>query len=533
MTFLAKERGCTSPNVYRKAPDGGWGWAVALAFFFVEAFTYGIIKSFGIFFNDLISYFEETNSRVSWILSISVFVMTFTAPLSSVLSNHFGHRPVVMFGGFLVSLGMITASFAHSIVEMYFTIGLISGLGYCLTFLPTVTILSQYFDKRRSLVMPIASTGECIAVFTFAPAFSALKDQIGWRHCLLVVGALQLNISVCGALLRPIVIKEEEIVKEPQLGIPETKYMLENEQTHTSIDSVDSGVDSLSTSLVNIPHSITTKEDEKKPIREHTQMLPKVSDPKPESKTALLDFSVLRDSGFICYSLFGLFATLGFFAPQLYIIPLSISRGLEKDRSAYMLSAMAIAEICGRIFIGWIMDKEPIRKIYIELICVLLLCVPLIIFPFASGFWSLIICCIMFGFMFGTVAAIHIPMLAEEDVMGIEKMSSAAGVYVFIQSFAGLAGPPLGGVVVDWTGNYGSAFHCCVAGIAIGAVFLALVRPSKMGLFRSKKSQCFEASALKKEQWYLKTTQEEPDDFLEIDIKKADDCSNTGTESRV
>ncbi len=37
------------------------------------------------------------------------------------------------------------------------------------------------------------------------------------------------------------------------------------------------------------------------------------------------------------------------------------------------------------------------------------------------------------------------PMLAEDDVVGIQRMPLAVGVYVCIQSFAGLAGPPLGG----------------------------------------------------------------------------------------
>lgn len=44
-----------------------------------------------------------------------------------------------------------------------------TGLGYCFSFLPTVTILSQYFDKKRSVVTAVASTGECFAMFAFAP----------------------------------------------------------------------------------------------------------------------------------------------------------------------------------------------------------------------------------------------------------------------------------------------------------------------------------------------------------------------------
>lgn len=50
-----------------------------------------------------------------------------------------------------------------------------AGLGYCLTFLPTVTILSQYFARRRSLVTALASTGESLSMFALAPGERALE----------------------------------------------------------------------------------------------------------------------------------------------------------------------------------------------------------------------------------------------------------------------------------------------------------------------------------------------------------------------
>nr|XP_021156033.1 monocarboxylate transporter 7 [Columba livia] len=496
MTVKAVKMPCTAPNVYTKVPDGGWGWTVAFAFFFVEALTYGIIKSFGVFFNDLMESFDETNSRISWIISICVFVQTFTAPLSTVLSNRFGHRLVVMAGGVLISTGMVIASFARTVVDMYVTIGVISGLGYCLSFLPTVTILSQYFDKRRSLVTAVASTGECFAVFSFAPG--------------------TLSIVICGALLRPIVIKEQEEVKaQPPEEPTETKYMLENEQTRTSIESIDSGVE-ITTSPSNVPGNTKAEPKSEEP-KENVQVLVENNSTPPEPKTKLLDFSVMRDYSFICYAFFGLFATLGFFAPSLYIIPLSLSLGIGKDHSAYILSAMAIAEVFGRISAGWVLNKKPIRKIYIELICVVLLSVALFAFPFASEFWGLMTCSIFFGFMLGTVAGTHIPLLAEDDVVGIAKMSSAAGVYVFIQSLAGLAGPPLAGVLVDTTQNYSSAFYSCAAGMVLGAVFLSLVRPCKAGLCRRQDSAAEVAPDL-------------PEDFIEMDIGKAEN-SGKGCDS--
>ncbi|XP_029338932.1 monocarboxylate transporter 7 isoform X1 [Mus caroli] len=505
---------CARANVYTQVPDGGWGWAVAVSFFFVEVFTYGIIKSFGVFFNDLMDSFDESNSKISWIISICVFVLTFTAPLSTVLSNRFGHRLVVMAGGLLISLGMIAASFSQRVYHMYISIGIISGLGYCFSFLPTVTILSQYFDKRRSVVTAVASTGECFAVFAFAPAITALKEHIGWRYSLLFVGLLQLNIMVCGALLRPIIIQgpgqsPKAVTLEPRR---EVQYMLENEKTRTSIDSIDSGVE-LTTSPKNVPSEAKTEQETR---AEQQQTL--VTSPKhSQMKAPLLDFSVLKEKSFICYALFGLFATLGFFAPSLYIIPLGISLGIDPDRAAFLLSTMAIAEVFGRIGAGFVLNREPIRKIYIELICVILLTVSLFAFTFATEFWGLMLCSVFFGSMVGTIGGTHIPMLAEDDVVGIEKMSSAAGVYVFIQSISGLAGPPLAGLLVDQSKIYSRAFYSCAAGMCLAAVCLALVRPCKKGLCQNSHS-----GENQTDRQHGKALQDIPEDFLEMDLGKCE-----------
>lgn len=257
------------------------------------------------------------------------------------------------------------------------------------------------------------------------------------------MGLLQLNIVACGALLRPIIIRGPGSPKiTGQENPKEVQYMLENEKTRTSIDSIDSGVE-LTTSPKNVPSHASVELEPKADVQQ--QILERTPSEQKDKKVPLLDFSILKDKSFICYALFGLFATLGFFAPSLYLIPLGISLGIEKDRAAFLLSTLAIAEVFGRIGAGMVLNRQPIRKIYIELICVILLTVSLFAFPFATEFWGLMSCSIFFGVMVGTVAGTHIPLLSEDDVVGIEKMPSAAGVYVFIQSIAALGGPPLAG----------------------------------------------------------------------------------------
>ncbi|XP_053193674.1 solute carrier family 16 member 6b isoform X2 [Scomber japonicus] len=494
--------------------------------------------------------FGESNSRVSWVISICVFTFTFTAPLSTLLSNRFGYRPVVMMGGFLISLGTITSAFTSSINEMYITIGIISGLGYCLTFLPTVTILAQYFSRRRALVTSVASSGESFAIFAFAPAFTTLKEHIGWRYCLVVLGIIQASVIGCGLLLRPIIIqpvpvKEEEEADKQSLSLKKLAavYELENEQTRTSINSgvsqgsEDSGVTCLSTSNGDLrtagaePKALMEWEVQDKEGQEPSAPTPPSSlmekdegcieeaeaeaGPLQPSRPKLLDFSVLKDSVFIWYSLFGLFATLGFFAPQLYIIELSKSRGVENSMASYMLSVMAVAEIFGRLSIGVVLNKVCFRKTLVLLGCVVLLCLVLVAFTIVWEFWGLVVCCALYGYFMGTVGSTHIPMLAEEDVVGIQKMSSSVGVYVFIQSFAGLAGPPLGGVLVDATGNYGAAFYSCAAGMGLSAICLAMVGPAKSGMCQRQSREEEKGERAEEENMCQDVEQT---DFLDVDL---------------
>ena len=255
---------------------------------------------------------------------------------------------------------------------------------------------------------------------------------------MVVIGLLQGTIVMCGALLRPIIIKPSPSDKSSKEQLKskqeDAKQNLDQEQLHGSVSSGDSGVQSVEDPEVG--GQIMEKEEKK-------ALSPKPND-KP-GRPKLLDLSVLKEGSFLCYSAFGLFATLGFFAPQLYVVELNVSQGVDRDKAAYSLSIMAIAEILGRLSIGWMMSWRRLRKIYVLLTCVLLLCLVLVLFTLVSGFWPVAVCCMLYGFLLGNVASTHIPMLAEDDVVGIQRMASAAGVYVCIQSFAGLAGPPLGG----------------------------------------------------------------------------------------
>lgn len=48
-------------------------------------------------------------------------------PISSVLVNKYGSRPVMIVGGILSGSGLIAASFCNTVQELYFSVGVIGG----------------------------------------------------------------------------------------------------------------------------------------------------------------------------------------------------------------------------------------------------------------------------------------------------------------------------------------------------------------------------------------------------------------------
>lgn len=289
-----------------------------------------------------------------------------------------------------------------------------------------------------------------------------------------VIGALQSVIIVCGALLRPIIIKPR-MPQSPNIDTSSPKE-LEALKKQENVDSLVLENFEMTNGVLSLKDTCTPEENTSldKEARLETAPNSREKSKEPETEkhnkddektmyqeegcnsgctkqsaanSRLLDFSILKDCSFILYSLFGLFATLGFFAPPLYIIELSVNRGVEREKATYMLSIMAVAEIFGRFVIGWVLSQNVFktRKLLVLLMCVVMMTVDLVGFTLVTNFYTLGLCCAVYGFFMGTLACTHIPMLAEDEVVGVERMSSAAGVYVFIQSFAGLGGPPLGG----------------------------------------------------------------------------------------
>ena len=71
-------------------------------------------------------------------------------------------------------------------------------------YLPSVVIITTYFEKRLSLASGVAACGAGVGTFTFAPIMHLLDDRYGWEYTLMGLGLTMLLCLPLGALCRPL-----------------------------------------------------------------------------------------------------------------------------------------------------------------------------------------------------------------------------------------------------------------------------------------------------------------------------------------
>ncbi|XP_067914263.1 monocarboxylate transporter 4-like [Heterodontus francisci] len=397
-----------------KAPDGGWGWAILLGCFVITGFSYAFPKAVSVFFKELIKEFHVGYSDTAWISSILLAMLYGTGPLCSILVNRFGCRPVMMMGGLFAAAGMVLSSLCTSIIQIYMTAGVITGLGLALNFQPSLIMLNRYFDKRRPLANGLSAAGSPVFLCCLSPLGQYLSKVYGWRGGFLILGGLLLNCCACAALMRPLEASPKE-----------------------------------------------AKEIEQK---KKTQV---------EKKKRLLDFTVFKDRGFLIYTVAASIMVFGLFVPPVFIVNYAKDIGVPDTDAAFLLTILGFVDIFARPLSGILAGLKPVRPrcVYLFSFAMIFNGITDLGGSFARDYVGLTIFCIFFGMSYGMVGALQFEVLMA--IVGTQKFSSAIGLVLLIEAMAVLVGPPGAGKLFDFTKNFKYVFYLAGSEVVLSALVLA------------------------------------------------------------
>ncbi|KAH3799815.1 monocarboxylate transporter 4-like [Dreissena polymorpha] len=211
-----------------KAPDGGWGWCVVLGALIMRTVIGGFGRSHGLFYLRFKDRYGGTATETALVTSLTGFVRMASGPFVSVLSGRFSCRLITAIGTVVLMAGVVMTGYSPNLLFLYFSYGLVAGLGRSLAMTPCPILLGYYFDKRRSLAFGIASAGFSIGGFAITPLIELLFQEYGYSGAFLILTAFTMNIFVAAVLFRPLQAdsKRGKCSKQTQVDSDEAKQAL-------------------------------------------------------------------------------------------------------------------------------------------------------------------------------------------------------------------------------------------------------------------------------------------------------------------
>jgi MFS family permease len=203
------------------------GW-VAVGCAFVSMFIcFGVVYSFGVFFNPMSSEFDTGSGATSALFSITTFIFFTGGIFSGMAVDRFGPKPVLIFGGFFMGLGLFLTSLVNSLWVGYITYGLGVGIGVACGYVPMLAVVGAWFERRRAAALGVAVTGVGLGTLVVAPLAAALINYYGWRQTYVIFGISSfVGLFLCAYLTpRPPTsagqksgLRLKELVKLPAFG---------------------------------------------------------------------------------------------------------------------------------------------------------------------------------------------------------------------------------------------------------------------------------------------------------------------------
>lgn len=186
-------------------------------------------------------------------------------------------------------------------------------------------MVGVYFCERKALAYGIAMSGSGIGTFVLAPVVQLLIEHYSWRGALLILGGFVSNLCVCGALLRPIVLKEEEACPLPVDS--ESGY-------NVKLSAVD-GV-----------------------LTEKARGVEQEADGKQRCLQSMQEYSFLLMPDFLVLAGSFLLLASGCSLPFVYLVPYALDVGVSHHHAAFLMSILGVIDIVGNITFGWLTDRR-------------------------------------------------------------------------------------------------------------------------------------------------------------------------------
>lgn len=178
-----------------KVPDGGFiAWVHVLLTHIVFFNTWGIANGYGIFQQYYTQVLGQSESSVSWIGSVQVFLLFIVGVPAGRLTDGGHFQAVFTSGVFLQLLGLFMTSLSTKYWQIFLAQAVCLGIGNGFTFCPALSVLAQYFEKYRAFSVGLAAAGGAVGGLVYPVLINWLifEDDVGFAWALRAMGFIML-----------------------------------------------------------------------------------------------------------------------------------------------------------------------------------------------------------------------------------------------------------------------------------------------------------------------------------------------------
>ena len=185
-------------------PDGGLvAWTQAAMAHLVIFNTWGFVNSFGVFQEYYAGTLGHPPSDISWIGSVQIFLLFAVGTFSGRALDAGLFRPVFVCGCLIHVFGIFMTSLSTEYWQVFLAQGVCVGIGNGILFCPTISLVSTYFSKMKSLAMGIAAAGSATGGLIYPVVVQQLLPKIGFGWTVRVLGLITLcTASLAATFLR-------------------------------------------------------------------------------------------------------------------------------------------------------------------------------------------------------------------------------------------------------------------------------------------------------------------------------------------
>ncbi|KAL0973847.1 hypothetical protein UPYG_G00211990 [Umbra pygmaea] len=418
-------------------PEGGFGWLVVFAATWCNGSIFGIQNSFGILHTMLADDHSDPNDKtsqfeVAWVGALAMGMIFFCSPVVSMFTDNFGCRKTAVGGATVAFIGLFSTAYAKSLIQRYFTYGILFGCGSSFAFQPSLVILGHYFRQRLGLANGVVTA--CSSLFSMGlPVLLAkVVKPLGIRSTFLILSLFMLVQALLALTFRPL-LPHGTPMGPPGPGEPEGS---------TSQPGATARVGRWNRGLAKI-------------------------------RTAFN----LRVFHIVTYRVwaFGVAtAVLGYFVPYVHLIQFVKKQFKETQKEWILLVCIGASSGVGRLLFGKIGDLVPgAKKIWMQTVSFMVLGLMSMLIPQCTMFEGLIVVCVFLGLCDGCFITIMAPIAFE--LVGPMQASQAIGYLLGLMALPMTAGPPIAGLLHDHFGDYNMAFYLAGVPPIVGGMVLFLV----------------------------------------------------------